>query len=109
MRFPVSLSTPVAVLAVLFLCAGPRAHAQAPTQPPAGQPSSPPAGQSSSSVQAPDTPPEPSYVAIDPLANVRYDNRYDVSVGLAYAHIKAGPNLAQGSNLGGLDISGSTG
>jgi hypothetical protein len=48
-----------------------------------------------------------TYIASDPLANVRYDNRYDFSVGAAYAHIKAGPNLLQGSNLGGLDFSGS--
>jgi hypothetical protein len=48
-----------------------------------------------------------SYIAIDPLANVRYDNRYDLSLGMAYAHIKAGPTLLQGANLGGLDLSGS--
>lgn len=51
--------------------------------------------------------PEPSYIAIDPLANVRYDNRYDVSLTMAYAHIKAGPNLLQGANLGGLNLEGS--
>ena len=56
---------------------------------------------------APAPAPAPSYIAIDPLADVRYDNRYDLSVGLAYDHIKAGPNLLQGSNLGGLDLSGS--
>jgi hypothetical protein len=48
-----------------------------------------------------------TYVVVDPLAGVRYDNRYDISVGLAYDHVKAGPTLLQGSNLGGLDISGS--
>ena len=48
-----------------------------------------------------------TYIAIDPLAGVRYDNRYDVSLGMAYDHMKAGPNLLQGSNLGGLDLSGS--
>jgi hypothetical protein len=48
-----------------------------------------------------------TYIAIDPLANVKYDNRYDLSVGLAYDHMKAGPTLLQGSNLGGLDLSGS--
>ena len=45
-----------------------------------------------------------TYVVVDPLANVRYDNRYDVSLGLAYDHMKAGPTLLQGSNLGGLDV-----
>ncbi len=63
--------------------------------------------QTPSKVQAPTTGPSPSYIAIDPLANIRYDNRYDLSVGLAYDHIKAGPNLLQGSNLGGLNISAS--
>jgi len=48
-----------------------------------------------------------TYIAVDPLANVRYDNRFDLSLGAAYDHMKAGPNLLQGSNLGGLDISGS--
>jgi hypothetical protein len=48
-----------------------------------------------------------AYISIDPLARVRYDNRYDVSVGLAYDHMKAGPSLLQGSNLGGLDVEGS--
>ena len=48
-----------------------------------------------------------TYISIDPLANVHYDNKWDVSVGLAYDHMKAGPTLVQGSNLGGLDASGS--
>lgn len=48
-----------------------------------------------------------TYIAIDPLARVRYDNRYDLSVGMAYGHIHAGPNVLQGANLGGLDVSGS--
>ena len=30
-----------------------------------------------------------------------------LSLGMAYDHMKAGPNLLQGSNLGGLDLSGS--
>jgi hypothetical protein len=38
---------------------------------------------------------------------VRYDNRYDVSLGMAYDHMKAGPTLLEGSNLGGLDLSAS--
>ena len=48
-----------------------------------------------------------TYVVVDPLAGVRYDNRFDVSLGFAYDHMKAGPSVLQGSNLGGLDISGS--
>ncbi len=38
---------------------------------------------------------------------MRYDNRYDVSLGMAYDHMKAGSNVLQGSNLGGLDAEGS--
>lgn len=97
MRFPVSLSFAVAAVALLLVC--PRAQAQA-------QP-----GQSSSSqstpVQTPQPAPPPTYISVDPLANVRYDNRYDVSVGMAYQHIKAGPNVIQGANLGGLDVNAS--
>ncbi|MFP5236736.1 MAG: hypothetical protein ACLGSD_12615 [Acidobacteriota bacterium] len=59
------------------------------------------------SVQAPQSQASPAYIAIDPLAGVRYDNKWDVSVELAYDHFKAGPNLLQGANLGGLSISGS--
>jgi hypothetical protein len=47
------------------------------------------------------------YIATDPLANVRYDNRFDLSLGAAYGHIHAGPEALQGANLGGLDLSGS--
>lgn len=93
MRFPVSFASSLAV-AALALCFGSSAQAQA-------------GSSSSTTVQSQSPAPTPSYVAIDPLANVRYDNRYDLSLGLAYDHIKAGPNLLQGSNLGGLDLSGS--
>ena len=55
----------------------------------------------------PITAPNGTYIAIDPLANVRYDNRFDISLGAAYDHMKAGPTLLQGSNLGGLDLTGS--
>jgi hypothetical protein len=77
MRLSVSLSASLVAVTALALCAGMRAHAQA---------------QSTASQTA---------------ANVRYDNRYDVSLGAAYDHMKAGPNLLQGSNLGGLDLSAS--
>lgn len=63
--------------------------------------------QSPSSSSSETTSTNGAYIAIDPLAHVRYDNRYDVSLGLAYDHMKAGPNLLEGSNLGGLDLSGS--
>jgi hypothetical protein len=56
---------------------------------------------------APATTANGTYIAVDPLAGVRYDNRYDISLGMAYARVMAGPTLNQGSNLGGLDLSGS--
>jgi hypothetical protein len=60
--------------------------------------------------QAQDTAQTPTngvYLAVDPLAGVRYDNRYDLSLSMAYDHMKAGPTILQGSNLGGLDLDGS--
>jgi hypothetical protein len=48
-----------------------------------------------------------TYIAIDPLAKVRYDNRFDLSLSMAYGHIHAGPDALQGANLGGLDLSAS--
>lgn len=63
--------------------------------------------QTSPTPAAPQQPANGAYISSDPLAGVKYDNRWDVSVGMAYGHIHAGPNLRQGANLGGLDISGS--
>lgn len=101
MRLPVRFSASIVAVAVLALCAGTRSEAQGTT----GQSSS---SQSSSSQSTQDqTSLNGRYIAIDPLALVRYDNRFDVSLGMAYDHMKAGPNLLQGSNLGGLDLSGS--
>jgi hypothetical protein len=48
-----------------------------------------------------------TYVSTDPLAKVRYDNRYDLSLAYAYDHMKAGATLLQGSNLSGVDLEGS--
>ena len=96
MRLPVSFYVAIAAFALLLVC--PRDEAQAPSQSSSSQ---------STPVQTPAPPPEPRYISLDPLANVRYDNRYDLSVGMAYRHIKAGPNLLQGANLGGVDVEGS--
>ena len=95
MRLSVRSILAFAVVSVSALCGMPNLHAQ---------------NQSSSSQQGtPASEPvqNPAYIVVDPLAGVRYDNRYDVSLGMAYDHIKAGPNLLQGSNLGGLDLSAS--
>jgi hypothetical protein len=48
-----------------------------------------------------------TYIAINPLAGVRYDNKWDVTGAMQYRHLKAGPTVLQGANLGGFDISGS--
>jgi hypothetical protein len=87
MRFHLNLSVSLLAIAALAPCAGKRAQAQV----------------------APDqTPGNGTYISSDPLANVRYDNRYDVSLGAAYGHLKAGPPpLQEGSNLGGIDLSAS--
>jgi len=108
MRFSVRFSASATVVAALALFAGllsgTSAHAQdnpaptgaqqPPTQPPTQAPPFRPAANG-------------TYMVVDPLAGVRYDNRFDVSLGLAYDHMKAGPTLLQGSNLGGLDVEGS--
>jgi hypothetical protein len=102
MHLPVRISTSFAVLFALGLSAATPILAQG-----GGN------GQSSSSQQPTVQSPEGQqtsygvYVPVDPLAKVRYDNRYDLSLGLAYDHMKAGPTLLQGSNLGGLDVNGS--
>jgi hypothetical protein len=97
MRLPVRFSVSLLAATVLAVFAGARIHAQS-------QPS-----QDSSSQTAPTQVPTDqstgngTYISIDPLAKVRYDNRFDASLGMAYDHMKAGPTLLQGSNLGGLD------
>jgi len=85
MRLRARFTASIVALALLAFAAGVRAKAQ--TTPPSNG--------------------NGVYVATDPLAGVRYDNRYDLSLSAAYDHMKAGPTLLQGSNLGGLDLSGS--
>ena len=118
MPLQVRFSSLFAVVLALAVCAGTRMQAQnAGSQNPPDQ-NSPAQPQSSSSQSQPTQAPTPQgadtqnsnygvYISVDPLAKVRYDNRYDVSLGLAYDHMKAGPSLLQGSNLGGLDADGS--
>ena len=86
MRISVKLSFTLALVALLALSTGTRAQAQSTAAPTAGN---------------------GTYIASAPLSGVRYDNRYDLSLGMAYDHMKAGANVLQGANLGGLDLSGS--
>ena len=92
MRLPVRFSLLSAVLVLGLLAISPRAFGQV---------------QPSVKSGASQTTGNGTYIAVDPLANIKYDNKYDVSLGMAYAHMKAGPTILQGSNLGGLDLSGS--
>jgi hypothetical protein len=86
MRYKVRFLAALVVAATLALCFGTRVQAQSTASPTAGN---------------------GTYIAIDPLANVRYDNRYDISLGAAYQHVKAGPNVLEGANLGGLNLTAS--
>ena len=95
MRLPVRLTVSIAAAAALALGAAICAQAQSSSSSTATQPT------------AAQTAANGGYISTDPLANVRYDNRYDLSLGMAYDHMKAGPTLLQGSNLGGLDLSAS--
>src|ERR1039458_5838030 len=88
MRLSVSYTAALAAVAALAMSFAPRAQAQAQST------ASPTAGNG-------------TYIASDPLAMVRYDNRFDLSLGAAYGHIHAGPVALQGANLGGLDLSAS--
>ncbi len=40
------------------------------------------------------------------LADVRYDNKYDVYGGIGDYHVNAGPQLIGGANLGGFEVQG---
>ena len=86
MRLSVSHTAALAAVAALALSFATRAQAQSTASPTAGN---------------------GTYIASDPLANVRYDNRFDLSLGAAYGHIHAGPVALQGANLGGLDLTAS--
>ena len=98
----------VAVSAAVFAATIPSQASLAQTTPadnaPASSTSQAPA---QSQAQTQPTNSNGTYISIDPLARVRYDNRWDVSVGLASGHIHAGPNLREGADLGGIDLSAS--
>ena len=86
MRLPVSFPISFAAAVGIALCAQTGALAQVTASPTGGN---------------------GTYNSSDPQDNERYDNRFDDSLGFAYDHMKAGPTLLQGSNLGGLDLSAS--
>jgi hypothetical protein len=105
MHLPVKLTAILAIVFAASVCAGVRTEAQdSSSQSPPPQPST---SSTSGQDQAAQTPDYGVYLSVDPLAKVRYDNRWDLSLGMAYDHMKAGPTLLQGANLGGLDMDGS--
>lgn len=103
MRLSVKLTLSFAALFALSVCVQGRAHAQASSSSSQSQPTPQPTAQTPDS----QVPNYGVYVATDPLALVRYDNRWDLSLAPGYDHMKAGPSLLQGANLGGLDMNGS--
>ena len=101
MRLSVRFFAPFAAITLLCFCAGAGAQTQSSSS------TSTAAAQPSAQTPKTQAPENGSYVSINPLAGVSYDNRYDVYVGMAYHHMKAGPTLLQSAELGGLDFSGS--
>jgi hypothetical protein len=103
MPLQVRFSASFAAILALGVCAGVSLRAQSSSSSSQSQPTPTPASQS------PDNQAQSygTYSPLDPLARVRYDNRFDVSLGMAYDHMKAGANVLQGANLGGLDLEGS--
>ena len=49
----------------------------------------------------------PAVASNEPLSGVHYDYRWELYGGPGFAHFKAGPNLLEGANLGGLDLQAS--
>ncbi len=89
----------ISVLSCVSILVAPVRHAEAQ--------STPAGSQSSSSSKLPPPPTIDTDVNRNQtLANVRYDNKYDIYGGIGFAHFNAGPSLLQGSNLGGFDVQG---
>ncbi len=104
MRLNVRIALSIAVLAAL--CAASLAFSQQTGNQTTGT-GSQTTGTTSQTATASQTTGAGTYVSTDSLARIRYDNRYDISLGMAYDHMKAGPTLLEGANLGGLDLEGS--
>ncbi len=80
------------------------ALAQDQTPPPGNQ-----AGGQSSSANAKLPPPPVIDANVNrnlTLADVRYDNKYDIYGGIGYQHVNTGPSLIEGAQLGGFDVQG---
>jgi hypothetical protein len=99
MRLPARFFAAIAYLAVLCLSAAGGAQSQSSSS----QSAPATTGESETPAQAGNG----TYISVNPLAGVNYNNRFDVSLGMAYDHMKAGPTLLQGANLGGITLDGS--
>ncbi|HEX4319437.1 MAG TPA: hypothetical protein VHZ52_00935 [Acidobacteriaceae bacterium] len=97
----------VAAFAALFAAAAYAQDSSPASSPASSAPASSSQAPAQTRTQSQPTNANGSYISIDPLAGVKYDNRWDVSVGLASGHIHAGPNLREGADLGGIDLSAS--
>jgi hypothetical protein len=102
MRLPARFFVAFASLAVLFFNVAAGAQSQSSSSQSTPAPTGESADQTSSQ-----TPENGTYISVNPLAGVNYNNRYDLSLGMAYDHMKAGPSLLQGANLGGITLDGS--
>ncbi len=102
----------LAALLPLGLCAtNARSQATDSQQPTGQQPTGQqPTGQQPTSRSGRPLPPPPTIDANvnanETLADVHYDNKWEVYGGAAFSHFRAGPNLVQGTNLGGFDVQG---
>ncbi len=98
-------SLAVVGLTLLALAFAPHdALAQDQTPPPGNQ-----AGGQSSSANAKLPPPPVIDANVNrnlTLADVRYDNKYDIYGGIGYQHVNTGPSLIEGAQLGGFDVQG---
>lgn len=103
MRLPVRFFAAFASLAVLCLSAAAGAQSQSSSS----SQSTPAAASESTDQASTQAPGNGTYISVNPLAGVNYSNRYDLSLGMAYDHMKAGPTLLQGANLGGITLEGS--
>jgi hypothetical protein len=91
----------VCLICVSVSIAGTNLSAQATPQ------TTPPATSQDSSSQAlaQGTSPTPIVVP-ETIESLKYDNRWEVYVGIGYERFKAGPNFAENSALGGFDVQG---
>lgn len=93
----------LAAFCVSFLIAGKAFPAQA--VPSTGS-SSQTASQTPPQASAQTATPAAPIVVPDTLSSLKYDNGWEIYLGIGYQRFKAGPNLRENSALGGFDVQG---